>query len=107
MSIDDELLLDEQETQREMKYIRAVLPNGMKDSYTTDDALLSWVLEAIASYYYESGVLESGAEEVSIDMDEVAKYVRSLAEQEGRPSLDIQEVKLIAETDLDFLEQDA
>ena len=39
-------------------------------------------------------------------MEEVAKYVCSMAEQEGKPRLDRQEVRLIAEADLDFQEQE-
>ena len=105
MSIDDELKLDEQEMQREMAFIRAQLPIDMKDSYA-DDARLSWVLDAIAAYYYESGVLESEADEVDIDMEEVARYVCSLAEQEDMAPFDLQEVRLIAEADLDFQEQE-
>ena len=104
MSIDDEILLDEQETRREIKFIRSQLPLAMKDSYT--DEQLWWLLDAIASYYYESGVLESTADEVDIDMDEVSKYVCSMAEQELGKKLDEQEVRLIAEADLDFQEQD-
>ena len=104
MSIDDEILLDEQETRREIKFIRSQLPLDMKDSYT--DEQLWWLLDAIASYYYESGVLESTADEVDIDMDEVSKYVCSMAEQELGKKLYAQEVRLIAEADLDFQEQD-
>lgn len=104
MSIDDEIFLDEQETRREIKFIRSQLPLDMKDSYS--DERLWWLLDAIASYYYESGVLESTADEVDIDMDEVSKYVCSLAEQELGEKLDAQEVRLIAEADLDFQEQD-
>ena len=103
MSIDEELLLDEQETKREMAFIRKQLPIDMKDSYT--DERLSWVLDAIAAYYYESGVLESDDDEVDIDMDEVAKYVCSLADQELGQKMDAQEVRLIAEADLDFQEE--
>ena len=103
MSIDEELLLDEQETKREMAFIREQLPIDMKDSYT--DERLAWVLDAIAAYYYESGVLESTSDEVDIDMDEVAKYVCSLADQELGQKLDPQEVRLIAEADLDFQEE--
>ena len=43
MSIDEELLLDEQETKREMAFIREQLPGDMKDSYT--DERLAWVLD--------------------------------------------------------------
>ena len=100
MNIDEEILLDEQETRREMAFIREQMPAGMEDSY--DDERLSWVLDAIAAYYYESGILESSSDEVDVDMDAVASYVCSLAEQEGQPRLDAQEVRIIAEADLDF-----
>jgi len=102
MNIDEEILLDEQETRREMAFIREQMPAGMEDGY--DDERLSWVLDAIAAYYYESGILESSSDEVDVDMDAVASYVCSLAEQEGQPRLDAQEVRIIAEADLDFQE---
>ena len=95
MNIDEEMLLDEQETRREMAFIREQMPAGMEDSY--DDERLSWVLDAIAAYYYESGILESSSDEVDVDMDAVA-------EQEGQPRLDAQEVRIIAGADLDFQE---
>lgn len=106
MSLDDELKMDEQETRREMAFIRTQLPIDIKNHYA-NDTRLSWVLDAVASYYYESGVLESEADEVYIDMDAVADYVCSLAAQEGLPPFDVQEVRLIAEADLDYQEQDA
>lgn len=106
MSIDEELLQDEQEMKREMAYIRQQLPIDTKEHFA-DDALLEWVLDAIASYYFESGVLESNADEVDIDMEEVARFVCTLASQERQPALDPQEVRLIAEADLDFQEANA
>lgn len=106
MSIDEELTLDEQDTLREMKYIREVLPDDVQ-AHFADDGLLSWVLEAVATYYYESGILESTSDEVYVDMDEVARYVCSLGEQEGKPALDAREIRLIAEADLDYQEEEA
>lgn len=105
MSIDEELKQDEQDMRREMAFIRRQLPIDMKEGYA-DDELLSWVLDTIAAYYYDSGVLESEADEVDIDMEEVARYVCAAAQQEGRKLLDPQEVRLIAEADLDFQEQE-
>jgi hypothetical protein len=104
MSIDEELLLDDQETQREIAYIREQLPAPMDKGYA--DELLSWMLDAIATYYYESGILESTADEVDVDMDEVARFVCAKAEQELARQLDRDEVRLIAEADLDFQEQE-
>jgi hypothetical protein len=107
MNIDDELQLDEQQTRAEKAFIRQKLNGAVTPAYIDDGELLEWLLDATAMYYCESGVFESGAEEVSVDMDEVANYVCSLAEQEGRGALDKEQVKLIAEADLDFMEQDA
>jgi len=104
MNIDEEILLDEQEKRKEMTFIRQQLPAEMVGKY--DDQLLSWVLDAIASYYYESGILESTADEVDVDMEAVASYVCSMAEQEGLPKLDTREIQLIAEADLDFQEEE-
>ena len=103
MSIDDELLQDEQEMQREMVFIRQQLPADTNAHFDSNE-LLQWVLEAVATYYFESGVLESEADEVNIDMEAVAQYVCAMAEQEGQPKLDVDEVRLIAEADLDFQE---
>lgn len=104
-SIDDELLQDEQETRREMAYIREELPDDVAQHYA-DDELLAFVLDAIASYYVESGVLESQDDEVDIDMDAVAAYVCASVKQELGQKLDPQEVSLIAEADLDFLAEE-
>ena len=104
-SIDDELLQDEQQTQREMAYIRQVLPPEVAQHYA-DDQTFTFILDAIASYYFESGVLESQSDEVDIDMEAVAAYVCASAEQELGRKLDQQEVRLIAEADLDFLAEE-
>ena len=106
MSIEEEMLFDEQEMRREMKYIREQLPPDVMETYA-DDELLGWVLDAIATYYYESGILESTSDEVDVDMEEVARYVCALAVQEDRPPLQEQEVRLIAEADLDFQEENS
>lgn len=106
MSIDEELALDQQEMQREMQYIREQLPIDAKDHFASDERL-QWVIDAIASYYFESGILETAADEVDVDMEEVARFVCALAEQEQQPALDAQEVRLIAEADLDFQEANA
>ena len=55
--IDDELLMDEQENQREIAFIREQLPTELKDCYS-DDQLL-WMLDTLVSNYVESGVLDT------------------------------------------------
>ncbi len=102
-SIDEELLLDEQENEREIAFIREQLPLDLKEKYS--DELLQWMLDTIVEYYYTSGILESEDDEIDIDMEKVAAYVCQRAEEDNQNSLDAQEVFFVVQADLDFQEQ--
>lgn len=103
-SIDDEIRLDEEENQRELAYIRTLLPSDLKYHYSNSDIL--WILDAIVDYYYTSGVLESEDEEVDIDMEAVADYVCQKAKETNvSQSFDPQDVIIMVQADLDFQEQ--
>ena len=102
-SIDDELLMDEEETRREMAFIRKQLPQEMKDKYS--DEQLLWMLDEIVEYYVSSGVLDTNDDEIDIDMEKVAAYVCEQSLKQGRGELDPQEVSFVVEADLDFQEQ--
>ena len=102
-SIDEELLLDEQENAREMAFIREQLPQNLKEKFS--DEQLQWMLDTIVEYYYTSGILESDDDEIDIDMDKVAAFVCQQAEDDGQGPLDVQEVFFVVQADLDFQEQ--
>ena len=102
-SIDEELLLDEQENEREIAFIREQLPQDLKEKYS--DERLQWMLDTIVEYYYTSGILESEDDEIDIDMEKVAAYVCQRAEEDNQNSLDAQEVFFVVQADLDFQEQ--
>ena len=101
--IDDELLQDEQETEREIAFIRQQLPSELKERWTDDE--LRWMLDTIVDYYVESGVLDSDADEVDIDLEQVAQHVCQQAEAGQRAPLEAQDVFFVVEADLDFQEQ--
>ena len=104
-SLDEEFLKDEEETRREIRFIREQLPSDLKERYT--DAQLAWMLDAIADYFFESGILETDADEVDIDMDLVADHLCHQAQADGQPALSADEVRFVVEADLDFQEQNA
>lgn len=101
--IDEELLNDEEETRREIAFIREQLPIDAKEKFS--DELLSWMLDAIVDYYVESGVLDSDDDEIDIDMEQVADRMCERAFKERKEKLDPQEVFFVVEADLDFQEQ--
>ena len=105
-NIDEEIRLDEEENRRELAYIRTQLPTDIKKFYSDKDIL--YMMDLIVDYYYTSGVLESEAEEVDIDLEEVASYVCKRAKDEDFcSSFNPEEVFFIVQADLDFQEQNA
>ena len=102
-SLDEELLQDQEENKREIAFIREQLPSDLKEQYT--DAQLVWMLDTIATYFYESGILESNDDEVDVDIDEVSDYLCKQAAAESLPKLNADEVRFVVEADLDFQEE--
>ena len=101
-TFEEELLQDQVENKREIAFIREQLPSDLKELYT--DNQLVWMLDAIAEYFFESGILESNDDEVDVDIDEVAGYLCKQAEKEKQPRLDPDEVRFVVEADLDYQE---
>lgn len=104
-SIDEDFLREDEETRREILFIREQLPSELKDKYS--DVQLAWMLDSIADYFFESGILESDEDEVDIDMEKVADYLCSQAKNDGLPVLDAIEVRFVVEADLEYQEQNA
>ena len=101
-TFDEEMIQDQEENKREIVFIREQLPSDLKELYS--DAQLVWMLDTIATYFYESGILESDDDEVDVDIDEVAGYLCKQAEKEKQPRLDPDEVRFVVEADLDYQE---
>ena len=104
-SIEEEFLMDEEENRREIAFIRKQLPNDLKGKYS-DDQLL-FIIDAIGTYFYTSGILDSNDDEVDIDMEVVSDFVCNEAREEGEGPFDPQDVFFVVQADLDFQEQNA
>ena len=102
-NFDDELRMDEDENRRELTFIRERLPQEIKSHFSDDD--LYYLMDAIVDYYYESGILESEAEEVDIDLQKVADAVTEQAKRDKKGNFDPEEVFYVVEADMDFQEQ--
>ena len=102
-SFEDELRLDDEENRREITFIRERLPLELKTHFSDDD--LYYFIDAIVDYYYDSGILESTADEVDIDLQLVANAVAEQARKDGQGTFDPNEVVYIVEADMDFQEQ--
>ncbi|MCR5818453.1 MAG: hypothetical protein K6F89_05090 [Prevotella sp.] len=104
-SLEEELRMDEEEGRREIAFIRSQLSSELKEKFTDDE--LMFMIDAICTYFYTSGVLESNDEEVDIDLETVADFVCNEAKEEGEGPFDPQDVFFVVQADLDFQEENA
>lgn len=102
-SFEDELRMDEEENRREIKFIRERLPQELKTVFSDDD--LYYLLDAIIDYYYDSGILESTADEVDIDLGQVAEAVAEHARRDKVGTFSPDDLFYVVEADMDFQEQ--
>ena len=102
-SFEEELRMDEEESVREIAFIREQLPQDLKTAFSDDD--LYYFLDAIVDYYYDSGILESTAEEVDIDLQAVANAICEQALRDKQGIFNPEEVVYVVEADMDFQEQ--
>ena len=65
------------------------------------------MLDAIGTYFYSSGILESDDDEVDIDLETVSEFVCREAKEEGYGPYDAQEVFFVVQADLDYQEANA
>lgn len=105
MSLEEDLLNDERENRRERAFIREQLSAELKEKFS--DQQLQFIIDAIATYFVESGVLDGDEDEVDVDLDEIAAFVCKEAEEEGEGPFDPQDVFFVVQGDLDFQEQNA
>ncbi len=102
-TLEEELRMDEEEGRREIAFIRSQLSSELKEKFTDDE--LMFMIDAICTYFYTSGVLESNDEEVDIDLETVADFVCNEAKEEGEGPFDPQDVFFVVQADLDFQEE--
>lgn len=80
----------------EIGFIRAHIPAEVSEKY--DDEQLQYVIDVIFEYIDEKD------EEDEIAVDDVAQYVAAQAKKEEMGNFDADELSLIVDADLDFLE---
>jgi aspartate/tyrosine/aromatic aminotransferase len=102
-SLDEELLHDEEENRREIAFIRGQLANDLKEKFTDDE--LQFIIDAIGTYFYTSGILETADDEVEIDLDTISEFVCNEAKEEGEGPFESEDVFFVVQADLDFQEQ--
>ena len=82
MGMDNDFLLEDEDDEKTIQFIKNYLPQEMKDSFTDDD--LYYILDVIVDYYTTSGCLDAQPDEegyINIDQDEIVDYIMKEAKK--------------------------
>lgn len=105
-SFEDELLLDAEMDAREVSYIRNAIGEEVSARFEDDD--LYYLIDLIASYYAESGLLDAEPDAdgyIDLPMDAIVEYLSQTAQRELNASFSPDDLALIVEADMNFAEE--
>ena len=76
MAADNEFLLEDEDDEKTIEFIKNYLPQELKEKFTDDD--LYYIFDLIVEYYTNSGCLDAQPDEegyINIDQDEIVDYI--------------------------------
>lgn len=89
-----------------VKFIRAFIPEDIKDKYTDDEILL--VIDTVWDYYESKGLTtlpsEEEEEEEKVNVDDIAAYVTKEIKKDGELIMDTADIKFIIQGELAYEE---
>ena len=102
---DDELMLSAEDDARCVEFIKAYLPQELKERF--DDDALYYFLDVIYEYYANSGILEQDADAdgcIEIDMEALAKHMAEQAAKEKMGEWTAEELLWVANGEAEYSE---
>ncbi|MCR5179817.1 MAG: hypothetical protein K6C30_01175 [Bacteroidaceae bacterium] len=104
--MEDDFLAMAEDDLRTVEFIRAYLPQDVKDRFTDDD--LFYFVDLLADYYVESGLLDADPDEegfVEIDTEAVAQAIAERARKEKYGQFSPEDLLWVVQGELEFGEQ--
>ena len=104
--MEDDFLSQAEDDVRTVEFIRAYLPQEVKERFTDDD--LFYFIDVLADYYVESGLLEQepGADGcIDIDTEAIANAIAERARKDKYGEFSPEDLLWIVQGELEYGEQ--
>lgn len=102
-SLEQELLLDAEDDARTVEYIKAYLPQDVKDKFTDEE--LYYFLDVIVEYYASSGILDADPDKdgyIEIDQDKIVDYVIRQARKDKMGEYEPEDIMWVVQGELEY-----
>lgn len=104
--MEEDFLAQAQDDLQTVEFIRAYLPQEVKEKFTDDD--LFYFIDLLAEYYVDSGLLEQEPDEdgyVDIDTEAIAKAIAERARKDKYGTFEPEDLIWVVQGELEYGEQ--
>lgn len=103
MEKDNDFLLEDEDDEKTIEFIKNYLPQEMKSAFSDDD--LYYILDLIAEYYTTSGCLDAEPDEegyINIDQNEIVDYIMKESAKDKVGPFDPESVYFVVEGEMEY-----
>ncbi|MCR4920437.1 MAG: hypothetical protein K5945_01835 [Bacteroidaceae bacterium] len=103
MTLDEELLQEAEDDRLTVEYIRAYLPQELKERFTDED--LYYFLDVLVDYYTNSGILDAAPDKdgyIDIDVDAIAAHLAKQAKHDKIGDFSPDELRWVVEGEMEY-----
>ena len=103
MGLEDDFLLEDEDDEKTVEFIKNFLPIDLKDKFTDDQ--LYYFLDVMVDYYSTSGCLDSQPDAdgfVNIDQDEIVEYIVKEAKADEVGDFDPEDILFVVQGEMEY-----
>lgn len=103
MGMEDDFLLDDQDDEQTIEFIKQYLPQELKEKFTDED--LYYILDVIVEYYTSSGCLDVEPDEegyINIDQDAIVDFILKASQKDGMGPYEADDVFFVVQGEMEY-----
>ena len=103
MGLEDDFLLEDEDDENTVEFIKNFLPLDLKDKFTDDE--LYYFLDVMVDYYSTSGCLDAQPDAdgyVNIDQDEIVEYIVKEAKKDGMGEFNPEDILFVVQGEMEY-----
>ena len=103
MGMEDDFLLEDQDDEQTIEFIKQYLPPELKEKFTDED--LYYILDVIVEYYTTSGCLDVEPDEegyINIDQDAIVDFILKASQKDGMGPYEADDVFFVVQGEMEY-----
>ena len=103
MATDNDFLLEDEDDEKTIEFIKNYLPQDLKEKFTDDE--LYYIFDLIVEYYTNSGCLDAQPDEegnIYIDQDESVNYIIRESAEDGMGPYEPDDVFFVVQGEMEY-----